>query len=259
MTRNLKLTILGSGCSFGVPYAGNSWGECDPNEPKNKRSRCALLVESDTTTVVIDTGQDFREQMNKHNVQNVDAVLYTHKHPDHTAGIDDLRIYSIRKGKQPLPAYMDQTTYDYLSIAKDYLIEEQHETYPSVLVPHILAPLEKIKIGDIDITTHTLDHGTITSTGYRFGNTAYSLDMKSIPEEKSLQSLIGIDTWIVDAGAYREKNFSVHANFDEVIALNQKIKAERVIFMSLSNKIDYQTVSKELPNGYELAYDGMII
>ncbi|MGE4314355.1 MAG: MBL fold metallo-hydrolase, partial [Pseudobdellovibrionaceae bacterium] len=93
----LTLTIMGCGNSYGVPKPGNDWGKCDPNDPKNRRTRCSLLVQSSTTTLVIDTGQDFRAQMNTYDISHIDALLYTHQHADHIAGADDVRVYADRQ------------------------------------------------------------------------------------------------------------------------------------------------------------------
>ncbi len=255
---SLTFTILGSGCSYGVPYAGNDWGECDPHEPKNRRTRCSLLVQSENTTMIVDTGPDFREQMNSYDIKKIDGVVYTHKHPDHTAGIDDLRIYAIRN-KEALRAYMDQDTSDYLMLSKDYLFKERHKTYPAIIRPEIIQHFDSFQIGDIDIETHVLDHVTVNTTGYRFGDLAYSVDMRDINNERSFEALKDIKTWIVDAGAYTLTSFSVHATFEHVQELNKRIKAERVILTSLSKRVDYKKASEHLPEGFELAYDGLKI
>ena len=255
---NLKFTILGSGCSFGVPYPGNHGGKCDPSNPKNRRMRCSLLVQSDTTNIVVDTGQDFREQTNINEIKYIDAVLYSHKHPDHTAGIDDMRMFAIRV-QNTIPAYMDDTTYEYLARAKDYLIKQENIAYPPIITPHILSGYETFSVGDIDVSTHILDHGTINSTGFRFGDVAYSLDMKDIHDERTFTALEGIGAWIVDAGGFESSENPVHASFEHIMNLNKRIKAKRVIFTSHTNHIDYDTISAQLPDGYELAYDGQVL
>ena len=255
----LKFTILGCANSYGVPYAGNDWGDCDPNEVRNRRTRCSLLVQSENTSIVIDTGADFREQMNIHKVNTLDAVLYTHKHSDHTAGIDDLRIYAIRN-KAPLCAYLDSDTLDYIRTSRDYILETKVKEYPAMLTTHTVDPYSDFTINnDLKVQTHSLNHGSIISMGYRFGDVAYSLDMKDITDSRSFDALYGIKTWIVDAGAYKSEHNPVHATFDRIIELNQKVKASRVILTSLSNRIDYKQASSELPDGYEIAYDGMKI
>ncbi len=254
----LKFTILGCTSSFGVPYPGNDWGVCDPHEPKNRRTRCSLLIQSETTTLIVDTGADFREQMNRYNIKNLDAVFYTHKHADHTAGIDDLRIYAVRN-KEKLTAYMNEETSLEVLRNKSYIFKQEHASHPAILSPYILQPFETVEVGDIAVQTHVLDHAVLNAVGYRFGNTAYSVDMKDIAEEKSFDALEGIDTWIVDAGAYHRTSFSLHATFDKIIELNKRIGAQRVILTSLSNHIDYKVASQEIPEGFEIAYDGLCV
>ncbi len=254
----LKFTILGCGNSFGVPYAGDDWGECDPSEPKNRRSRCSLLVQSEKAAVIIDTGADFRDQMNAHKVKSLDAVFYTHKHSDHIAGIDDLRVYSVRNGF-PLPAYMDAETDKNIRETKLYLVKELNKEYPQVIEPEVVVPFEVIGVEDIIVETHDLYHGPLDCIGYRVGNLAYSLDMKDIRTPKTLEVLQGIDTWIVDGGGHMSESNPVHATFNRVMELNEKVKAKRVILTSLNKYVDYKTASAELPEGYEIAYDGMVI
>lgn len=254
----LKFTILGCGCSYGVPRPGNDWGYCDPSEPKNKRTRSSLMVQSDTTTLVVDTGQDFRDQMNRHEVQTVDAVCYTHLHADHTSGVDDIRIYAIRN-QDKIPCYMNQETYEYFLESKGYLLEVKKETHPALMTANIREPFDVFQVEDIPVSTHLLDHGIIDSIGYRFGNVAYSLDMMDIADARTFDALEGIETWIVDGGAHNVAGKSIHARFDKIIELNQRVKARRVIMSSLTNRTDYSQASSELPDGYELAYDGMVI
>lgn len=254
----LKFTILGCGCSFGVPRPGNDWGNCDPSEPKNRRSRASLMVQSNETTIILDTGQDFREQMNRHNVQSIDAVLFSHLHTDHTSGVDDIRAYSIRN-KARIKGYMNQETYDFFHKTKGYLIESVGETHPALLSPQVIKSFDTFEIGDIKIQSHSLDHGIIEAIGYRFGNFAYSLDMMDINDERTFEALEGVDTWVVDGGAHKVTGHAIHATFERVIELNQRIKARRVILSSLANRTDFKEASEELPDGYEIAYDGMVI
>lgn len=254
----LKFTILGCGCSFGVPRPGNDWGSCDPSEPKNRRTRASLMVQSDETTVIVDTGQDFREQMNRHDVQLIDAVLYTHLHADHTAGVDDIRAYSIRN-KDRIKGYMNQETYDFFHETRGYLINMVAQSHPALLFPQLIGSFDEFEVGDIKINSHLLDHGIIDAIGYRFGDVAYSLDMMDINDERSFKALEGIDTWIVDGGAHKVTGKAIHATFERVIELNQRVKARRVILSSLANRTDYKEASEELPEGYEIAFDGMVI
>ena len=256
-----KITILGCGNSFGVPRPGNEWGDCDPKNQKNRRTRCSLLVQSKTTNLVVDTGQDFREQMNAHNVKTLDAVLYTHAHGDHVAGIDDVRVYAqdkVNSGK--FPVYSSQSCLTELQRRYKYLFETVNPSYPALFRKELVKVYEPFRVGDIDITPHLLNHGRITALGYRFGNTAYSVDMLDLAnDDMSIDHLKGINTWIVDAGGFMSSTNPVHASFERIFALNEKIGAKRVILTVLSHLIDYDSVNADLPDGFELAYDGLIL
>lgn len=257
---DLKITILGCGNSTGVPAIGNYWGSCDPNEPKNRRTRSSIAVQSNEKTIIIDTGPDFRNQLNRENIQDVDAALLTHMHGDHVNGIDELRVVRFRRDKL-VDVYMNQETYDDVASRFPYVFKggADIKLYPPILKANIFKSNDfgvRNTISDINFTPFEQDHGTCVSIGYRFGNFAYSLDMLKL-DDNAIKQLVGIDTWIVDAAGYKnEKNFA-HASLQEVFELNEKIGAKRVILSSLSLSMDYQTLINELPDGYEPAYDGL--
>lgn len=257
MTQNLTFTILGCGNSTGVPIPGNRWGDCDPKEPKNRRMRCSLMVQSPITTIIIDTGADFREQMNKHDVQYIDAVFYTHMHGDHTAGIDDLRAYKFIQ-KENIELYASPETLDSLRPRYNYIFEGGVSScYPPLVNVNEIYD-DPFTIDDIRVVPFQQDHGTCKSTGFRFGDTAYSVDIYDL-DDRAIMALKGVKTWIVDAAGYHNENNKVHANLKTIYSLNEQIGAEKVILTSLSVNMDYQTLKKELPAGYEPAYDGMIV
>ncbi len=257
--RELKITILGCGNSTGVPAIGNYWGACDPNERKNRRSRSSITVQSDVTTLVIDTGPDFRNQLNNANINHIDAVLYTHHHSDHMNGIDELRVIRFRGGKL-VDAYMNQETYDDITPRFDYMFSGgKIDLYPPIVSPTVFSPKDygqTMRAGDIEFIPFVQDHGSCSSVGFRFGDFAYSLDFLTL-DDTAIKSLKGVKTWIVDAAAYNQDNNKVHANLATIYALNKKIGAQRVILSSLSLSMDYQTLANELPTGYEPAFDGM--
>lgn len=253
-----KLTILGCGNSSGVPAVGNIWGDCDPGEPKNRRSRCSVAIQSETTTIVIDTGPEFREQMNRENIQNLDAVLYTHAHSDHVNGIDELRSFRYRTGAL-VPIYASDETYESLKPRFHYLFDGgNHEIYQPVLDPKPIVHGRPITIGDIEIIPFDMDHGSCRSTGYRIGDLGYCTDMITLPEQ-SFEILQGVKTLIIDGAAYHSETNQVHASFEKIFAMNECIQAERVIITSLSLSMDYQTLCKELPKGYAPVFDSMQI
>lgn len=258
----LKITVLGCGNSSGVPAIGNYWGKCDPAEPKNFRTRSSIVIESETTRLVIDTGPDFRQQMIRENIIRLDAALYTHSHGDHTHGIDELRILCARSDKERFKVFMDRVTYDEVSMRFAYLFDGgKIDLYPPVLDATVFEPEDwgkTYKIGDIEFKIFEQDHGTCKTVGYRFGEFAYSADILNL-EPKAINALDGIKIWMVDAAGYRNPDNPVHATIQTVMRLNNMIRAKRVFLTSLSLAMDYKTLLNELPKVYTPSHDGMIL
>lgn len=252
------LTILGCGNSEGVPAIGNNWGDCNPNEPKNRRMRPSVAVQSATTTLIIDTGPDFKEQANRQDIQQIDAVIYTHAHADHVSGIDELRAWS-KHIKAPVDIYALEQTLDELKTRYDYHFHQLHPLYPAVLTPNQMGNMgSQMVIGDIEFTPFEQDHGTCKSLGFRFGDVAYSTDLINL-NDQSMEVLEGIKTWIIDGAGYKWPANPAHLSLEGVYALNQKIEAEHVYLTHMSRYMDYETLLKDLPQGYEPAYDGLQI
>jgi len=258
----LTITVLGCGNSSGVPAIGNYWGECDPTEPKNLRTRTSIAVRSYETTLIIDTGPDFKEQMNREKISNLDAVLYTHHHSDHVMGIEELRIIKFRNQKEYVPIYGNAYTLNDLERRFDYLFKGgAHAIYPPILKSNTIKESAfgtNLIIGDIHFVPFEQDHGTCKSLGYRFDDFAYSVDILDL-DEAAIHTLKGIKTWLVDCAAYHNDENAVHAGLNKIIALNDTINADKVLLTSLSLSMDYQTLIKELPSHIIPAYDGMII
>jgi len=255
---DLKLTILGCGNSTGVPAVGNFWGHCDPQEPKNHRRRCSVAVQSTDTTLIIDTGPDFREQVNAHNISQLDGILYTHEHADHMHGIDDLRFYRFKQ-QNLVPTYLSGHTYKIVQDRFGYMFDGgNHVIYKPILAPNIVEFGREYRCGEVAFTPFAQDHGSCISTGYRFGNLAYSVDLIDL-DEAAIETLRGIETWIVDAAAYKNENNAVHATIDKIIALNENIGAAKIILTSLSIDMDYKTLCRDLPPHIRPAFDGMVI
>lgn len=256
-TSSGTLIVLGCGNGAGTPAIGNNWGKCDPAEPRNRRTRASVVVRGAGKTLLVDTGPDLREQMNRHDIADVDAVLYTHAHADHVHGIDELTSLS-RIHKRKYAAYGDRETMAEIQTSFSYMFESKVGFYPAVIEGHILEMGVPVRFGALTVLPFAQDHGTRLSTGFRVGDMAYSTDMKRLPEE-SLSALRGIDTWIVDAAGYLQEDNPVHANLREVFAYNERIGARRVVLTHLARNMDYRAVSADLPEGCELAYDGMEI
>lgn len=264
-TEGLKFTILGSGSSGGVPRLGGHWGACDPNEPRNNRKRCSLLVEQGDTKVLVDTSPDMRQQLLDAQCGHLDSVLYTHDHADQVSGIDDLRVicYNMRKR---IPTYMDEATSKTLLERFSYCFkQEEGSYYPAILDETPMpAPGSEIVIsgkgGDITAVPFLQHHGNIDSFGFRFGpphaSVAYSADVVGLPEE-SFEILKGVKCWIVDALRY-EKHIS-HSHVAQTLEWIERVQPELAILTNLHVDLDYQTLKKELPEGVVPAYDGMVV
>lgn len=252
------LKILGCGSSAGVPAIGNWWGACNPEEPRNYRTRPSILLETASTSIVVDTGPDYREQMNLHDLRCPDAIIFTHAHSDHINGIDELRTLQ-RRFKRQFPAYADQATMETLLRRFDYMFQTSEDGfYATVCLPNTLEMGIETTIGDIAFTPFEQNHGSIKSLGLRIGSIGYSTDVKSL-NDNAYKALEGIDTWIVDAAAYHDDNNPVHASINLVIAMNERIGASKVILTHLPPTMDYKILLSELPEGYIPAYDGMTL
>jgi phosphoribosyl 1,2-cyclic phosphate phosphodiesterase len=260
---SLRFTILGCGSSMGVPRAALGWGDCDPNEPKNRRRRSALLVEraqepENSTRVLVDCGPDLREQLIDAEVGWLDGVLITHEHADHTHGIDDLRPIFINQRRR-IDVWLDEPTSRALNARFGYCFATPPGSqYPPILQEHRLTPGEAISIqgqgGDIDVLPVLQAHGDIASLGFRFGPVAYSTDLKSLPEA-SIAALQGLDIWIVDA--LRRNPHPSHFNLEETLTWIERIKPKRAILTDMHTDMDYATLRRDLPANVEPAFDGM--
>lgn len=253
-----KLIILGCGASAGVPTIGNYWGACDPNEPKNNRTRASIALKTKSTFILVDTGPDLRMQMMRENLDNPDAVIITHNHSDHINGIDDLRIIH-RRHKRIFPLYAMDETFKSFDASVNYMFETSEDGfYPPVCERAEIKLLQEFTVGDITLLPFEQEHGSIHSLGLRVGNIAYSTDVKTL-DAKTLQVLKGIETWVVDGAGYHARENPVHACIEEVAEMNEIIGASNVILTHLPPTMDYQTLCNELPEGFAPAYDGMIV
>jgi phosphoribosyl 1,2-cyclic phosphate phosphodiesterase len=265
MSARLQVRILGSGSSGGVPRIGNDWGACDPAEPRNRRTRCSILMKAwgagraDPTVVLVDTSPEIREQLLAARVDRIDAVLMTHQHADQAHGMDDLRALVIRHRKR-IPVYMDLFTADDLVARFGYCFRGG-AAYPAILDARVsLAAGERVELdgagGTLGVLPLLQDHGSGPSLAFRVGNFAYCNDVVRLPEE-SLDRLGGLDVLVVDALRYAAH--PTHANVDQALAWIARLKPRRAILTNLHVDLDYQTLKAELPAGVEPAWDGMEI
>ncbi len=258
------ITILGCGSSGGVPRVGNDWGACNPADPRNRRRRCSILVErmqgDKRTVVLVDTSPDLREQLLDAKVERLDGILMTHAHADHTHGIDDVRPLVI-KMRRRINVFMDDYTTGEMRSKFGYIFESPPgSNYPPLLIENPLTPSVSCTIegpgGAIEALPFLLDHGDINALGFRFGDVAYTPDLRAVPED-SLDSLMGLDLWIIDALRYT--SHPSHLTVAEALELIARLKPRRAILTNLHTDLDFARLAAELPPNVEPAYDGMRI
>lgn len=256
------ITILGCGSSGGVPRIGNDWGKCDPANPRSRRRRCSALVirtgSQGETRVLIDTSPDLRDQMLTAGVSDIDAVLYTHEHADHTHGIDDLRAFFLRK-RARVEVWADEPTGHMLTSRFAYCFyTAPGSDYPPILNLNRITTPAPVRIdgagGEIAALPFRLHHGNIDALGFRIGGMAYTPDLNGVPDE-SIWALEGLDLWIVD-GLKRTPHPS-HWSLAETLRWIERMKPKRAIVTNMHIDLDFETLRRELPQGVEPAYDGL--
>lgn len=263
---SLRVTILGCGSSGGVPRVGKEgWGACDPNEPKNRRRRCSIMVQRflpdcDPTNVLVDVSPDLRTQLLDAQITRLDGILLTHPHADHLHGIDDVRPLVLEMRKR-LDIYMDAYTSHVAGNAFSYIFKTPAGSmYPPLLNDTRLEPGVECAIsgpsGAVRAIPIVLNHGEINALGFRFGNIAYSPDVKDIPEE-SVVFFENLDVWIIDALRY--KSHPSHFSLDDALAWIARMKPKRAVLTNLHTDLDYAALRAKLPAHIDLAYDGMVI
>lgn len=263
MSGVLEITVLGCGSSGGVPRADGEWGACDPNDPRNRRSRCSLLarrepgVDGERTTVLIDTSPDLRVQTAAAGATRIDAVLMTHDHADQAHGIDDLRAFFIRHRRR-IPLYADADARRTLERRFDYIFESQ-DGYPAICDAHPLPPHgERWAVdgpsGAIPIGSFQVDHGAVSCAGFRLGPVGYAPDVVRMPDA-ALAALAGVEVLIVDA--LRDRPHPTHAHLALTLEWIAAIRPRRAILTNMHIDLDFAELSARLPPGVEPAYDGL--
>ena len=254
-----RITILGCGSSGGVPRIGQGWGACDPSEPRNRRLRCSILI-GGTTSVLVDTSPDLRQQLLAAGINRLDAIVFTHPHADHTHGIDDVRPLVLHM-RSRITAYMDEGTAADIRSKFAYIFDTpKGSLYPPLLDSGRLVTGEPLEAhgpgGAIRITGFDLEHGEINALGLRVGRVAYTPDLNRIPEA-SLHFLDGLDLWIIDALRY--KPHPSHFSLDEALHWISRCRPRRAVLTNLHTDLDYATLSASLPEAIDVAYDGMVL
>lgn len=261
-----RFTILGCASSPGVPRITGDWGACDPANPKNRRLRASFLIEqiSDDggrTTVVVDTGPDFREQMVRARVENIDSVLYSHAHADHLHGIDDLRGY-FHQTHERIPIYAEPFTMARIRQGFGYCLETpEGSNYPPIVRAIEIADLDKTITlqgagGGIEVLPLKQIHGDIISLGFRIGNLAYCSDVSDFPEE-TVEKLQGLDVLVIDTLQYRFH--PSHLSMEQALSWIERLQPKQAILTHMHVPLDYATVMRETPDHVQPAYDGLTI
>ncbi len=257
----MRVTVLGCGGSGGVPLAGatpgGEWGACDPGNPKNRRRRVSLLVETQGKRLLIDCSPDLRQQLLDNAVTSLDAVLFTHPHADHCHGLDELRALSHAQ-QHSIPAYLERQTHEALTERFDYAFVSSHRQnrlYPALMADHAIAYGRFEAVG-IEMTAFRQDHGNVESTGFRIGPMAYSTDVKALGE-KAFAALQGVELWVVDCLRYDPH--PTHSHFEQTLEWIARVKPRRAILTHMNQAMDYETLLARCPAGVEPGYDGMII
>lgn len=251
----LKITFLGTGTSSGVPMIGCDCAVCTSADKKDSRLRSSILVESPKTTLVVDTGPDFRYQMLRQNVKKLDAVLFTHPHKDHMAGLDDVKAYNYFQ-KKPIDLFADSLTEE--ALRRDFYYAFADTKYPGIPELNMnTITLEPFVIGDIPVTPILVWHLKMPVMGFRFGKFTYITDANKI-EETEKNKIKGSDILVLNA--LRKKKHISHFTLDEAIEMVQELNVPKGYFTHISHQLGTHTeISEELPSGIHLAYDGLVL
>ena len=251
----MKLKVLGCGTSTGVPRIGNDWGLCDPAEPRNRRSRVSIIVESDEgNRLLVDTSPDLRNQFLDNGIDRIDAVFWTHDHADHAHGIDDLRAF--RYGRAgPIPAYAAEETARRLRQRFSYVFAGQHG-YPTIMN---LENLDRLRMcAGFGVANCQMPQGPAQSTAYRFDadgkSIGYAVDFSAITRE-IVDLMTGVDILAVDC--LRREPHPTHAHLGMALELIEAVRAKQAVLTHLDKSMDYQTLCGEVPAHVHVGYDGL--
>jgi len=253
----VKLIVLGCGTSTGVPRIGNDWGDCDPEEPKNRRTRVSIIVENNAgSRLLIDTSTDLRSQLLANNIDKLDAVFWTHDHADHCHGIDDLRVFRYGRGG-PLPGYGSDETVRKLRQRFDYVFAGQFG-YPTIIA---LETLERLRVcGGFGVASCEMPHGHTISTGYRFDcdgkSIVYATDFSAITREM-VELFDGCDILVTDC--LRREPHPTHAHLAMALELADAVRAGQTVLTHLDKSLDYGSLSQEVPPHVLVGFDGMVL
>lgn len=255
----MRLTLLGTGTSFGVPQVGCHCAICRSSDPRDKRSRSGAAVEVGGVTILIDTPPELRLRLVETGIDRADAVLYTHEHADHVNGIDDLRAFSVQQ-RRALPCYGSAETLDRIRLGFPYIFDDAVQPLPGTSKPRLtLHPLDAgvpADVAGVTVLPLAFEHGKVRVFGYRIGDLAYITDAKAIaPAERS--RLHGLKLLVINALWWRPH--PTHLSIDEAIATARDLGVERTLLTHLTHETGHAELAARLPAGIEPAYDGLVV
>lgn len=254
----MKVTILGCGASVGVPSIVGSWGACNPNQPKNRRSRTSLALSIEGKTWLIDTSPDVRIQCLREQITHIEGVIYTHGHFDHTGGLSELKPFSFST-QAPIPIWADRDTLAGLKQTYPYAFQDLNTQSPTTSYrPFIQGHLIEgpFYMGSVPVLPFVQNHRYSYSLGFRFPTWAYSTDVWELDEE-GFAALSGIDLWIVDCMSYKPN--ATHSHVERTLSWIERVKPTTAILIHMGHELDYDTLCAELPSHIVPAFDGMVV
>ena len=256
----MKLTFLGTGTSFGVPQVGCGCPVCHSDDPRDRRSRCGALIETDGgTRLLIDTPPELRLQLVGNGIDDIDAVLYTHEHADHIHGIDDLRAFTMRRA-DPLPLYGSAETLEILATRFPYIVDDRMQPLPGTTKPNgrmvRVDPGTAFQVGDASVMPLLIPHGRTNVLAYRVGPIGYVTDAKRLDADVRA-ALDGIEVLVLNA--LLRRSHPTHLSIDEAVATARAVGAPRTFFTHLTHDNFHADLAGELPPGMSPAYDGLVV
>ncbi len=259
----MRVVLLGTGGSAGVPMLGGAdgggdWGRCDPAEPRNRRTRSSVVIESGQGgRLLVDTPPDMRAQLLACRIPRIDAILYTHAHADHITGLDDVRLLN-RIADRPLEAYGSAATLQEISSRFPYAFAPWTPPgfFRPVLVARPVAAQQEVCVAGMTVRLFWQDHGVMPTLGLRIGGFGYSTDVVRL-DDAAFAALAGVDTWVV--GCFGREPHPTHAHFDRALCWAARVGARRTVLTHMGTDMDWAWLTARLPNGVEPGYDGMVL